>query len=120
MNSSRRFPKSVYREGEDPDARFSLANERTFLAWVRTALAMYAGAFALEALALPEATAWRTAAAAVFLALGTLAALQAWFGWQTTEKSLRRNAPLPGLGTGAVITVGVIIAVALVTIGLYA
>lgn len=28
------------REGRDPDYRFSLANERTFLAWIRTALAL--------------------------------------------------------------------------------
>ena len=27
-------------EGEEPDARFSYANERTFLAWNRTALAL--------------------------------------------------------------------------------
>ena len=50
MSVDRRFPRSVYGEGEEPDPRFSLANERTFLAWLRTALAMYAAAFALEAL----------------------------------------------------------------------
>ncbi|RDH77359.1 DUF202 domain-containing protein [Mycolicibacterium moriokaense] len=32
--------------GEDPDYRFSLANERTFLAWIRTALALLAGGVA--------------------------------------------------------------------------
>src|SRR6185312_1745313 len=30
--------------GEEPDYRFSLANERTFLAWIRTALALMAAA----------------------------------------------------------------------------
>ncbi|GAA1489462.1 YidH family protein [Brachybacterium sacelli] len=119
MNTPRRFPGSVYREGDEPDPRFSLANERTFLAWLRTALAMYAGAFALEALALPDAIAWRIAAAGVFLVLGTLAAAQAWFGWRATEKSLRRGAPLPGLAAGAVLVIGVVVAAALVTIGLY-
>lgn len=120
MSADRRFPRSVYGEGEEPDPRFSLANERTFLAWLRTALAMYAAAFALEALSLPEATGWRIAAAAVFLALGTLAVVQAWIGWRATERSLRRAEPLPGLPTGAVLVVGVMIAAALVTIGLYA
>lgn len=120
MTAPSRFPRSVYGAGEEPDPRFSLANERTFLAWLRTALAMYAAAFALEALSLPEATGWRIAAAAVFLALGTLAVLQAWFGWRATERSLRRAAPLPGLSTGAVLVVGVVVAAALITIGMYA
>ncbi|MFC0674638.1 YidH family protein [Brachybacterium hainanense] len=120
MNDDRRFPASVYREGTEPDARFSLANERTFLAWLRTALALYAGAFALEALALPEAVAWRVAAAAVFVCLGTLAAVQAWLGWAATERSLRRGAPLPGLAVGGILVVGVILAAALVAIGLFA
>ena len=39
-----RWPSSVYAHGHDPDPRFSLANERTFLAWIRTALALVAGA----------------------------------------------------------------------------
>src|SRR5690606_37568249 len=97
VSADRRFPRTVSGEGEEPDPRFSLANERTFLAWLRTALAMYAAAFALEALSLPEATGWRIAAAAVFLALGTLSVVQAWIGWRATERSLRRSEPLPGL-----------------------
>lgn len=80
---------------------------------------MYAAAFALEALALPEPTGWRIAAAVVFLALGTLAVIRAWFGWSATERALRRSEPLPGLSTGAVLVVGMVIAAALVTIGLY-
>lgn len=48
-----RFPQSVYGQGEEPDARFSLANERTFLAWIRTSLALIAGGVALEAFDLP-------------------------------------------------------------------
>ncbi|NLT31088.1 MAG: DUF202 domain-containing protein, partial [Propionibacterium sp.] len=34
-----RFPKSVYSTGTEPDPRFTLANERTYLAWIRTSLA---------------------------------------------------------------------------------
>ncbi|MBM4509720.1 DUF202 domain-containing protein, partial [Rhodococcus hoagii] len=30
--------------GEDPDPRFTLANERTYLAWVRTGLGLIAAA----------------------------------------------------------------------------
>lgn len=47
----RRFPASVYRVGDEPDPRFSLANERTFLAWIRTSLGLTAGAVAMEAFA---------------------------------------------------------------------
>ncbi|WP_129790134.1 YidH family protein [Promicromonospora panici] len=117
--TTKRFPQRVYRDGEEPDPRFSLANERTFLAWLRTALGMYAGAFALEALALPAATGWRLAAAGVFLVLGTLAAVQAWLGWSATESALRLGQPLPGLAVGGLIVVGIIVAVALVTIGIF-
>lgn len=116
----RRFPAHVFREGEEPDPRFTLANERTFLAWLRTALALYAAAFALEALALPAATGWRLAAALVFLSLGTMCAVQAWIGWAQTERSLRRGKPLPGLAVGALVIVGLLVGVALVTIGMFA
>ncbi|MGL9725147.1 YidH family protein [Sodalis sp. (in: enterobacteria)] len=37
-----------WQQGKRPDYRFSLANERTFLAWIRTALALLAGAVGLE------------------------------------------------------------------------
>ena len=41
--------------GEEPDYRFTLANERTFLAWIRTALALAAGGLAVISL-LPDLT----------------------------------------------------------------
>ena len=37
----RRFPRGVFARGTDPDPRFTLANECTFLAWVRTSLACF-------------------------------------------------------------------------------
>ena len=45
----RRWPSWVYGAGSTPDPRFSMANERTFLAWVRTSLALLAGGVALDA-----------------------------------------------------------------------
>ncbi|MBP2437500.1 YidH family protein [Microbacterium amylolyticum] len=115
-----RFPRSVFGHGDEPDPRFSLANERTFLAWLRTALAMFAGAFALEALALPASAEWRLASAAVLIALGVLAAVQAWFGWAHTERAMRRGQPLPGLAVGGIIILGLLVAVVLVIIGTFA
>ena len=46
--TSERWPAYVYGEGEDPDYRFSLANERTFLAWLRTTLALLAAGVAVD------------------------------------------------------------------------
>lgn len=112
-----RFPKSVYGEGDEPDPRFSLANERTFLAWLRTSLALFAAAVALEALQLPLHPAWRLAAAAVFLLLGLIAAVQAWFGWAATERALRHDEPLPGLSVGGLVVVGVVVGAALIVVG---
>ena len=39
----------MYGVGEEPDHRFSLANERTFLAWIRTSLGLIGGGVAVEA-----------------------------------------------------------------------
>lgn len=93
---SRRFPDSLYATGKEPDPRFTLANERTFLAWIRTALALTAGGVALEALGLnvlqPEL---RTAASITLISGGILAPIQAWWGWKRTERALRLDLPLP-------------------------
>src|SRR3546814_12012733 len=45
---SSRWPAFVYDEGEEPDYRFSLANERTFLAWIRTSLALLAAGVTVD------------------------------------------------------------------------
>lgn len=112
-----RFPRSVYSEGDEPDPRFSLANERTFLAWLRTALALIAGGAALEALGFPESEGFRAAAAMVFITLGVAAAIRAWFGWMATERALRHNKALPSPGLGVVLVTGIVIGVVLVVLG---
>ena len=43
---NRLIPRNPTDVGKDPDYRFTLANERTFLAWIRTALALSAGGLA--------------------------------------------------------------------------
>lgn len=92
----RRFPRWVYGSGADPDPRFSLANERTFLAWLRTSLALATVAVALDvatsASGLPRPV-------AVMTGLGLLAggiAVVAWVRWARVERALRRDDPLPG------------------------
>lgn len=115
----RRFPASVYRHGDEPDARFSLANERTFLAWIRTALALLAGGVALEALGLGLHPGFRLAASILLIVAGILTPLQAWIGWMRTERALRLNTPLPSaalalpLGLIVVVT-GILVLLAVV------
>lgn len=94
----RRFPRSVFDEGEDPDPRFSLANERTFLAWIRTGLAFVAAGLAVAVLPVAVAS-WLRLTISLLLVLGGLAATtQAWLSWVRTERAMRRLAPLPSSG----------------------
>ena len=90
-----RFPASVYGVGAEPDPRFSLANERTFLAWIRTTLALLAGAAAVDALDLPMQPALQHTIAMALAAAGLLSAVQAWRGWAATERAMRVGLPLP-------------------------
>lgn len=112
-----RFPRSVYEHGREPDPRFSLANERTFLAWIRTALALVAAGVAIEVLEVGHPV-WRLIAALVFILLGVIAVVRAWFAWAGTERALRRDEALPPLRIGVVIAGGVVVAVVLLAVGL--
>ena len=110
MNSSpdRRFPRSVFRQGSEPDVRFSLANERTFLAWTRTALALIAGGVALEALALDMYAPLRLAASLVLIVTGIVLPVIAWFEWSRVERAMRLGRPLPHPPTGIVLALAVV------------
>ncbi|NUT96783.1 MAG: DUF202 domain-containing protein [Saccharothrix sp.] len=82
-------------EGETPDYRFSLANERTFLAWIRTALALVGAGLAVDQF-LPDLHApLRTAVALTAVGLGTACALRAVHHWVRCERAMRRGEPLP-------------------------
>jgi putative membrane protein len=91
---ARRFPRHVFDEGTEPDPRFSLANERTFLAWVRTGLALIALGVALGVLVPAGPAGLRFGAAVLLIVLGLLAPVQAWFSWTRDERAMRRGEPL--------------------------
>lgn len=99
-----RFPRSVFDAGEDPDPRFSLANERTFLAWIRTGLAFVAAGLALEALQVTLVPWLRVTIAVVLVLAGLAATAQAWLSWMRTERAMRHLAPLPSSGLKLPIT----------------
>lgn len=92
-----RLPRSVFGVGTEPDPRFSLANERTALAWIRTAVALMAAGVGLVSLVriadLPRVVV--VAAVALCLAGGVLAGSAA-LGWRRRELAIRTGRPLPG------------------------
>ncbi len=104
----RRFPRVVFGRGAEPDVRFSLANERTFLAWTRTALALIAGGVALEALALDMFAPLRLAASLVLIITGIALPVIAWFEWALVERRMRESRPLPHPPTGIVLAAAVV------------
>lgn len=93
--------------GRDPDYRFSLANERTFLAWVRTALALVAGGLAATQL-LPELAVpfGREAIGVSLVALGTVVAAAAFRRWVVNEEAMREQRPIPASRLPMVLTLG--------------
>jgi putative membrane protein len=114
-----RQPRWVYDEGQDPDPRFSLANERTFLAWVRTALAMFAGGIALHALEVPNTDWVRTVLVVALIGLGGLICVFALLRWARVERAMRLREPLPAFELGIVMTLALALIAALLIISLF-
>lgn len=117
MSVSSRFPNAVYGVGDEPDPRFSLANERTFLAWIRTSLALIAGGVAIDAVALPLPVWVRIATSLVLLVLGLAVPVLAWVNWAASERALRLGRPLPGSIVTLPLAIGVLVVAALVVVG---
>jgi putative membrane protein len=90
------FAAKLLRGGTEPDPRFTLANERTFLAWIRTSLALLAGGIAVEAftsdLFIPEI---RKTVAILLLLLAMALGAGAFFRWLGVERAMRHKTPLP-------------------------
>ncbi|MEU9084765.1 DUF202 domain-containing protein [Streptomyces sp. NPDC048357] len=110
-------PARLKDEGETPDYRFTLANERTFLAWVRTALALVGGGFAVDQF-LPDLR-WgvRVSMAVALLAVGAACALRAVNHWVRCERAMRRGEDLPLSRFPVVLSLGVgLVAVAMVVV----
>lgn len=108
--SGRRRPRRVYGEGVEPDPRFTLANERTLLAWIRTALALVVTGIGIVALTEQIGQQPLVAAASIVACLaGTATSIGAYVRWQRVERSLRLRRPLPALAAGTIIVATVVL-----------
>jgi putative membrane protein len=93
------LPATVERDagGTEPDPRFTFANERTFLAWSRTALALVVAGLAIVQLLppFPGVPAGRHLLGVPLIALGAVLAIVAYTEWARNQRALRRGEPLP-------------------------
>ena len=82
---------------EEPDARFTLANERTFLAWNRTALALVVAGLGIVQLLPPfPGVPWgRHALGVPLIVLGAVVSVTAYLEWRRNQTALRRSEPIP-------------------------
>lgn len=120
VGARNRWPGWVYGEGSEPDPRFSFANERTFLAWIRTALALLAAGVALDAISLAIPSALQVGLAVSFIVLGLFCAATAWLRWACAERAMRRREPLPASRLSVLLSVVVVLsAVGLLAAGLW-
>jgi putative membrane protein len=76
-----------------PDARFTLANERTFLAWNRTALALIGGGLAVEQF-LHAGRLARLVLALPLIALGAAISLASYSRWRANEEAMAAGREL--------------------------
>jgi putative membrane protein len=94
----------------EPDARFTYANERTFLAWNRTALALIATGVAATQLLPKLQVEWgRRLLGLPLIALGAIVAAESLRQWHANQRAMRRGDPLPRSWMPLVLTIGIVV-----------
>jgi putative membrane protein len=97
-------------EESEPDVRFTYANERTFLAWNRTSLALIATGVAATQLLPKFQVEWgRRILGLPLIALGAILAITSFVNWRSNERAMRRGEPLPRSTMPLVLCVGIVV-----------
>lgn len=113
------FDPDSARVGRTPDYRFSLANERTFLAWIRTGLALLGGGLAIAGFLPPlHIGHLREVLAIALIALGGFIALRAVDHWSRSERAMRLDEPLPASRFPAVLALCVLLGAILLLVAI--
>jgi putative membrane protein len=99
------FPPDPRGWGVDPDYRFTLANERTFLSWIRTSLALVAGG--LGSIVVLEDIEGVEVIGVMVLALAFVTASTAFRRWSLNERAMRLEQPLPASYLPQITAIGV-------------
>lgn len=89
------WARPLREEGQEPDPRFSFANERTFLAWIRTSLALIALGLGIDSFATDIPSWSRRSLAGLVTVLGGILAALSFGRWFRAELAMRRSSPLP-------------------------
>jgi putative membrane protein len=105
--------------GKEPDYRYTLANERTFLSWIRTALALIAGGIALRAFSEEFTNEWVPLVTAVIATvLGGALAVLGYRQWREVQVAMRTGATLPRQLAAPVLTAGVVLLAVALTLAI--
>ena len=97
-------------EQRRPDTQAELANERTYLAWLRTGLALVAVGVAAERVLPAEGIIWARQLIGVSLILaGVLTAGLARWLWQRVDRAVRAGGPIPRPNLGYLVTAAIVL-----------
>jgi putative membrane protein len=105
----------------EPDYRFTLANERTFLAWLRTSLALLAAGIAVQQLPEPLRPPWaRSALSLLCVAMSTASSVGGVLRWRSVDRAVRRGERLPPLRLPWLLTAAFVVLAAVAAVLLLA